>query len=235
MSSPLNLYKPDRKIHLGVILLNSETEILDVAPIDMMHGLSKKFLDTFPPGMLPAATAAQALDLEFHWVSETNDPIRLTSGIKMLPTDTFETCPTLDIVLMGAHSFGYNPTPAELGFIRKSHAASTAFLTICGGFMAPLQAGIFDGKTATAPRELLSGLRVSNPGTEWLEKRWVRDGNLWTSGALLNGEDMVTAFVLEHWGREEGSLARWLADMGAWPSRDIDYKDVGGPVAIGQM
>jgi transcriptional regulator GlxA family with amidase domain len=133
---------------------------------------------------------------------------------------------------MGAHSYGYVPTPAELAFIRTAHASSTAFLTICGGFMAPLQAGIFEGKTVTAPREMLGFLRAAHPGVEWLEKRWVRDGKLWTSGALLNGEDMVTAFALEHWGRGEGSLAQWLADLGAWPSRDVDYKDAAKPVAL---
>ncbi|KAG7151139.1 hypothetical protein HYQ46_013108 [Verticillium longisporum] len=59
----------------------------------------------------------------------------------------------------------------------------------------------------------------------WLEKRWVRDGKLWTSGALLNGADMVSAFVREHWGRQQGSLAGITAEVGAWPDRDVDYRD----------
>ncbi|KAM0285816.1 hypothetical protein ACHAQH_001278 [Verticillium albo-atrum] len=144
-----------------------------------------------PEGFLSPELKAQALDLEIHW-------------------DTFETCPPLDVVLMGAHSPAYNPNDAELACIRKAYAASSAFLTICGGFMAPLQAGVLDGRTVTAPRFALEQLRKTSPSSTWLEKRWVRDGKLWTSGALLNGADMVYAFVHEYWGREEGSLVRVL-------------------------
>lgn len=142
------------------------------------------------------------------------------------PKDTFSTCPPLDIVLMGAYTTTYTPTAAELAFIRKAYADSAAFLTVCGGCMAPLQAGVLDGRNATAPREMLPYLRQSSPGINWLEKRWVRDGKLWSSGAVLNGQDMVRSFVMEHWGREEDSLARWFGNMSAWPNRDIDYKDV---------
>ncbi|CRK25056.1 Isonitrile hydratase like protein [Verticillium longisporum] len=232
MAAALNLSKPDRTIHLGVILLNrqvetllSETEILDVAPIDLIHGMSKHFIDSMPDGFMPPELKAQALDMEFHWVSETDGPCRLTSSISMNPTDTFETCPPLDVVLMGAHHPSYTPSAAELAYIRKAYDASSAFLTICGGLMAPLQAGVLDGKTVTAPRFMLGRLRETNPSSTWLEKRWVRDGKLWTSGALLNGADMVSAFVREHWGRQEGSLAWTMADIGAWPNRDVDYRD----------
>ncbi|EGY16535.1 uncharacterized protein VDAG_07699 [Verticillium dahliae VdLs.17] len=36
---------------------------------------------------------------------------------------------------------------------------------------------------------------------------------------------MVSAFVREHWGRQEGSVAESTAEVGAWPDRDVDYRD----------
>lgn len=129
---------------------------------------------------------------------------------------------------MGAHEPYYVPTQAELDFICKSWEGCSAFLTICGGMDAPRIAGILDGKTATGPRLFLDVWRAQSPGVNWIEKRWVRDGKLWTSGALLNGTDMMAAFAEEYWARPapEGSLVGTLTKIGAWPARDIDYKDV---------
>lgn len=35
--------------------------------------------------------------------------------------------------------------------------------------------------------------------TTWVERRWARDGKMWTSGALLNGLDLMREFVKEYW------------------------------------
>lgn len=131
----------------------------------------------------------------------------------------------MDIVLIGAHNLGYTPNEAEMAFVRKSYESCAAFLTVCGGVEVPLQAGLLQGKTATGPRPLLPMFRQQASNTNWVEKRWARDGKLWTSGALLNGTDMMYAFTHEHWGQKEGSLVRALASIGSWPNRDIDYKD----------
>ncbi|KAJ4018275.1 hypothetical protein NW758_015027 [Fusarium oxysporum] len=65
------------------------TEILDVAPVDMIHSLSKKFIETFPGGdLFSSQYKAQALDIEVHWITEhgKDAPARLTSNITLLPT-----------------------------------------------------------------------------------------------------------------------------------------------------
>ena len=112
---------------------------------------------------------------------------------------------------------------AELAFIRKAWEECSAFLTICGGVEVPLQAGLLEGKTVTGPVTMLDMLRKQAPDADWVSKRWVRDGKLWTSGALLNGEDVMTNFVKNYWG---GAYVDFLSKLGAWPDRDIDYKDV---------
>ncbi|KAF9766426.1 hypothetical protein IL306_001175 [Fusarium sp. DS 682] len=243
MSAPFNLAKPDRTIHIGVILMNSETEILDVAPVDFLYGLSKSVWKKNFAGVAPPQLESQTMDMEFHWISETGtaSPSTMTSGIKIVATvcpihtdssaaridilqDSFETCPPLDIVLMGANSMGYVPNEAELSFVRKVYNECSAFLVICGGVLVPLQAGILNGKTATGPIVLLDTIRKQAPEVNWVTKRWVRDGKLWTSGALLNGTDMMTNFMKHYWGGEN-SFVDFLSKLGAWPDRDIDYKD----------
>lgn len=136
--------------------------------------------------------------------------------------DSFETCPALDIVLMAAHRPGYTPNEAELCFVRKAYEDSSAFLTICGGFDAPLRAGLLNGKTATAPRFMLETLRTEAPGTKWVEKRWARDGKLWTSGALLNGLDLMVAFVRDTYANMP-EVINAMVELGGWPDRGAEY------------
>ena len=77
-------------------------------------------------------------------------------------------------------------------------------MSVCTGFIPVLFSGILENKTATAPRKLLGPLREQSPGVKWAEKRWARDGNVWTSGAVLNGQEMMAAFMREELGKEEG-------------------------------
>lgn len=125
---------------------------------------------------------------------------------------------------MGAHFLDYEPSEGELAFIRKSYDDCAAFLTICGGIEGPLKAGVLAGKTATAPAPMLPLVRELAPGTTWVKRRWARDGKLWTSGTLLNGCDLMTAFVTEYWGGP-GTLMDHMVKMGGWPKRSAEFKD----------
>lgn len=68
-------------------------------------------------------------------------------------------------------------------------------------------------------------LRKASPATNWVQKRWARDGKIWTSGTLLNGTDMVLAFAKEHWETDENSLITMATRTSGWPHRDVDFKD----------
>ena len=129
----------------------------------------------------------------------------------------------MDIVLIGAHDFSsYTPNEKELAFVRKAHEECSAMLLICAGFMVAQAAGLLKGKTCTAPRLLLDFLRKNSPETDWIDARWAHDGKIWTSGALLNGLDMMVAFVREIWGGED-SLVESTLDICGWPIRSVEY------------
>lgn len=99
MVQQLDLHAPPRKVHAGVILMGGETEILDVAPIDLLNALTAKWNDVLPTEMVPDAARKEIMDIEFHWVNESGKPADLTAGIKMMPTvsyhkslDTVDAC-----------------------------------------------------------------------------------------------------------------------------------------------
>ncbi|KAL4943087.1 hypothetical protein BDV06DRAFT_150529 [Aspergillus oleicola] len=228
MSSLVDLRNPGRPIHVGVVLLNSTTELLDIAPVGFFSSISHNFLKDFPAEMCPDEMKAQAPDFVFHWVTESGEaPASLTGNMNVVPTDSFTSCPELDIILLGAAKLTYHASETELAFLRKAYASCSALLCICGGFEPILSAGLLEGKTATAPRQLLPMLRGTAPNTNWVEKRYVNDGKIWTTGILLNGLDMVVAFGRSVWG-QQGGLVDMAAAFGDWPERDVDYKDGGG-------
>lgn len=125
---------------------------------------------------------------------------------------------------MGAHQMIYTPNQAELDFVRKSYESCSAFLTICAGCVPAIAAGLLKGKSATAPKMMLDQLRNDEPETTWVEKRWHRDGKIWTSGVLLNGLELMRAFTTEYWGGE-GGLAEFAMTLGDWPKRGVNYAD----------
>ena len=210
--------------------------------------MSKTVIDPLPDELAGPELKAQAMDFQFHWVNEAGPSKHsdLTSGISLRATvsqiqekttdihwandngkDSFESCPPLDIVLVGASHVGYQPTEAELAYARKAYDECSAFLSICAGVDVPARIGALDGKTATCPAIMIDMFRQAYPTTDWVTKRWARDGKAWTSGTLLNGTDMMVAFVSEMWGREKGeaSLVECNVRLGGWPVRDVDFKD----------
>ncbi|RDH27187.1 hypothetical protein BDQ94DRAFT_185145 [Aspergillus welwitschiae] len=232
MSTTFDLRNPGRPIHVGVVLLNTVTEHLDIAPIGFFHNFGKDFIKNLPPFAISPELRSQALDFVTHWVTEDGKtPGSLSGNLKVIPTDSFTTCPPLDIVLIGAGQMGYQATTTEKDFLRKCYAECSAFLSVCGASDALLATGILEGKTATGPLSFLPLFRQMSPGTNWVEKRWVRDGKIWTTGTLLNGLDMIAAFGREVWGGE-GSLVEHVLRTGYFPSRDVDYED---EVPFGRM
>jgi hypothetical protein len=70
-----------------------------------------------------------------------------------------------------------------------AHAArpETDILSVCTGIYLCGAAGLLKGKKACGPRGLQGDLAKRFEGVQWLgeELRWVRDGNLWSSGECL--------------------------------------------------
>ncbi|TQN67152.1 Isonitrile hydratase [Colletotrichum shisoi] len=218
-----NLSKPNRKIQAGVILTKGVTEMLDVAPFEFFGWTDETACRVMN---LPVEMWKDAIDIELHWVSEDGKPVQMKSAAQIQPTDSFASCPPLEIALMGA-SVGHKTSDAEIAFIRKVYDQCSAFLTVCGGVMPPLEAGILAGKTATGPRLVIGALRERAPAVNWVETRWAHDGKLWTSSSLLNGTDMMRAFVEATWGGKSGMFEA-LLDIGGFPARDVDFKDFKG-------
>lgn len=77
---------------------------MDLAPIDLLYGMSKNMVEDFPSEIVSDDLKREALDLVFHWVNESGKPARLTSGLSINPTVCTRTqsCVSLCILIISS-------------------------------------------------------------------------------------------------------------------------------------
>jgi len=169
---------------VGIMIEN--VQFSDVACVDIIGNLGKENM-AFAVGLGYQEFLPLGLDLEVLYISSNLEPAFMTSSVKILPTITYDDCPRdLDILLIGGPPPDHRPEAA--GRFMAEAAKETKFiLTTCIGSMWLASAGCLDGKKATTNRECLKMARMMHPEVEWLDQRWVVDGNIWTSGGAGAG------------------------------------------------
>lgn len=81
---------------------------------------------------------------------------------------------------------------------RKNGEKMTDVLSICTGIYLCGEAGILKGKTVCGPRGLQEDIRKRGYGENELvgdRYRWWRDGNIWSCGGVINGNDLVSYYM----------------------------------------
>lgn len=111
-------------------------------------------------------------------------------------------------------------------FIRAQAEHATAVLSVCTGIMPLAQSGVLKGKTATGPLPLIpTALRHGFPDTKWEdERRWTRDGNVWTSGGITNGLDMMAGFMRTYYG-DRPQLVELVLGAANVGDRPVEYRE----------
>ncbi|KAL2165492.1 hypothetical protein VTH06DRAFT_792 [Thermothelomyces fergusii] len=178
-------------IRIGVFI-PTECQLMDMACIDIFGSMSHEYFALLGD-MVPAPIANLAPSIQIFYIS--------TPG-------------RLDVVLVP----GPDPTTDFSGLAEATdwlaaHAArpGTDVLSVCTGVYLCGAAGLLRGRTAAGPRGLQRDLASRFDGVRWVghEMRWVRDGNLWTSGGVSNGNDLVAAYA-----RTSGRIPRPVAEFG---------------------
>jgi transcriptional regulator GlxA family with amidase domain len=208
-------------IQFGVLMIRYQA--LDVVgPLDILSSSSKEMVNLAilaDPGM--EALAGQGIDIEFHHINKTMDSVELTSGFKVLPTTTCDTCPPLDFLLVGGPDpFNFTLDDRFADFIRAHVESGKTLFTTCTGAWAIASTGVLDGKNATVNHSFVEHSKIQYPKVKWTkEKQWVIDGNIYTAGGACAGMDMMTAWVSKNYGAQVAGLGRLGLDF---EPRDVD-------------
>tara|TARA_R110000868_G_scaffold350501_4_gene611729 strand:- start:4247 stop:4876 length:630 start_codon:yes stop_codon:yes gene_type:complete len=173
--------------NFGFLLFNDVEELDVVGPWEVIAVWSKQFGG--PENVFT--------------VSETKGVIRCVRGLKIVSDVDFSNCPPLDYLIvpggMGERSESSNPV--LVNFIKETAKHCKAVLSVCTGAMLLQAAGLLDGKNATTHWKSLNRLR-QHEKTTIVEKRWVKDGTIWTAGGVSSGIDLALAFIADTAGEK---------------------------------
>ncbi|KAJ6027150.1 DJ-1 domain InhA-type [Penicillium canescens] len=191
-------------LRIGVILVGS-VQLLDLAAVDLLYMATPEYLNS---SSLTQALIDMGRPCQIHYIGQggasnmTPATAQMSIQLTDAPTDEAVSPGKLDVVIVPGPSLKAMP-PAEeyLDFVRGHYATGASILGICTGTFIIGYSGITKGRYVTAPRLLVPEMRKLFPEASLWDDgvRLARDGNLWTSGGITNGHDLVVEYLRENY------------------------------------
>ncbi|MBN1536504.1 MAG: DJ-1/PfpI family protein [Anaerolineales bacterium] len=153
-------------------------------------------------------------------ISQSGEVVQCAQGLKVIPDYNFETCPTLDYLLVpGGHGTRREvENIAFLNFIQKQAANCQHVLSVCTGAFILQAAGLLADKNVTAHWGSLKNLRKL-PDLTVVEQRVVHDGNIWTAAGISAGIDLALALIAAQAGEETAGKVQMAVEYYPAPVR----------------
>jgi transcriptional regulator GlxA family with amidase domain len=141
-------------------------------------------------------------DAEVHFVARTLDPVRADRGLTVIPTDTPETLPNPDLIVVPGSE---NPLPVMddqvlVDWLRTAAPGCQWTASVCTGAGLYAAAGLLDGKKTTTHWGFRDNLRAM--GIEVVGDRVVWQGTHISGAGVSAGIDMALALTDRVHGRE---------------------------------
>ncbi|WP_437813950.1 DJ-1/PfpI family protein [Sorangium sp. So ce1078] len=162
----------------------------------------------------PQTAFSMLENTQIHLVWKTLDPVTTDSGITLLPTATFETCPEeLEILFVPggvAGTIALMTDHAVLDFLAARAEQASYVTSVCTGSLVLGAAGLLRGYRATthwAMREVLPILEA-----ERVDARYVEDRNRVTGGGVTSGIDFGLRLAARMRGEEAAQAAQLVME-----------------------
>ncbi|MGX6607744.1 DJ-1/PfpI family protein [Micromonosporaceae bacterium Da 78-11] len=137
-----------------------------------------------------------------YTVAATTEPVRISGGMVLVPGHDVESAPRPDIVVVPAMDME-QVAPELLDWLRRVHHDTAVTMSVCNGSFVLGQAGLLDGRTATAHHAGYNALRALFPDVTVIRGvRFVEDGKIATAGGLTSGTDLALRIVERYYGRD---------------------------------
>jgi putative intracellular protease/amidase len=182
--STFSVEMASKNLKIGVMM--ERVQFVDVMGIDILGNLDINYLLT---SNIRGAEDFKSIapTVKVFWISSSLEPTLLTSDVRIVPNATYDDAPRdLDILLIGGRTPEHSTGAVK--FMKEAFPKTKHILTTCTGSEWLASSGVLDGKKVTTNRLFLSRARKQYPKTEWLDQRWVVDGNVWSSGGGASGK-----------------------------------------------
>jgi cyclohexyl-isocyanide hydratase len=133
-----------------------------------------------------------------HIIAKSEDPVPSDCGLTVLPTQTFASCPPLDLVCVPGGSTGVVKVMSDretIEFVRRQAGAAKYVTSVCTGAFVLGVAGLLEGRRATTHWAFTELLPLV--GATHQKARVVKDGNVITAGGVTSGIDFGLSVVAE--------------------------------------
>ncbi|MBZ0163594.1 MAG: DJ-1/PfpI family protein [Notoacmeibacter sp.] len=176
-------------------------------------------LDLVGPWEMATMWNAYAGGPECLVVAQERGTVRCAKGLGIAADHDFSTCPSLDALVVPGGFAAFNEMRNEnlVGFVRNNGGEGKNILSVCSGSFILLAAGLLENRRATSHWKVLGRLREA--GVSVVEERFVRDGNVWSSGGVSAGVDLMLHFIAETAGAEVACAVQHNAEY--YPSRTV--------------
>ena len=166
---------------------------------------------------------------------KNREPIVSVTGLRLLPDETFDECPRLDVVCVPGGD-GINALlvdEAVLEFLRRQAASARFVTSVCTGALVLGAAGLLSGKRATthwASHDLLADF-----GAIPTQGRVVRDGGLMTGGGVTAGVDFALTLVAELAGLATAQAIQLNLEYAPAPPFDAGSPETAPPAILARV
>ena len=164
-------------------------------------------------------------DVEVHFVARSLDPVRADRGLTVIPTDTPETLPRPDLIVVPGSE---NPLPVMedqvlLEWLRTAAPGCQWTASVCTGAGLYAAAGLLEGKKTTTHWGFRDNLTAM--GVEVVADRVVWQGNHISGAGVSAGIDMALALTERVHGRKLAESLQLVIEYDPQPPFDTGSPD----------
>jgi len=170
-----------------------------------------------------------------HLLWKTLQPVTSNEGMTILPTTTFDNCPSLDVLCVpgGSGQIEMMRDTEVLEFLQRQGKTAKYITSVCTGSLILAAAGLLQGYRAAchwAFRDQLAML-----GVEVGTQRVVVDRNRITGGGVTAGIDFGLVVAAHLCGEETAKLIQLLLEYNPAPPFNVGSPESAGEALVEQV
>ncbi|QQE12833.1 DJ-1/PfpI family protein [Planctomycetota bacterium] len=159
-----------------------------------------------PPGMY-APDATGAIDVlgsipgtEVYFVWEKKGQAKGIISPTLQANETFETCPPVDVIIIGALHPKPSANKKAIDFLKKQEKNVSAYIAVCAGVIPLAGTGLLKGKTVSTNFHMRSLLPIfkANPSNKTVSV----DGKVYSAGPVIGSYEAALRVVNDLYGSQ---------------------------------
>ncbi|RXW20416.1 hypothetical protein EST38_g5440 [Candolleomyces aberdarensis] len=222
------LFSP-QSITFAVLLIPGYQWLDIVGPIAYINTHSHAVMQM---PVVPESIRAKAPVINWHYISSEGNlnPVSASAGPPHIPTANFTSCPPIDYLLVPGANSSRQISDELSSFIHDRFPTLKGVLTVCTGSVVFAQTGLLDGVHVASNKVALKYMAEMgrlDRKVKWVgDKRFVRDGKIWSAAGITSGLDLAAEFARVHFDPELVDLARNLTEYDSNPAQPDPFAPI---------